>query len=94
MKHALEARVSPPAGVLMRELGGEAILLNLDSESYYGLDEVSTRMWTALTTSGSIQAACGTLLAEYEVQPEKLRRDILDFTKELEELGLVEVSGG
>jgi hypothetical protein len=62
--------------VVVRELAGEAILLNLDSEKYYSLDEVGYRMWTALTGSDSIGAAYERLLSEYEVQPQELLQDL------------------
>ena len=54
--------VRAPGHVLVRELEGESVLLNLDSEAYFGLDEVGTRMWAVLTTSPTIQAAYDELL--------------------------------
>ena len=76
----------------MRDLQGEAVILNLDSECYFGLDEVGTRMWTALTTSPDVAAATQALLAEFEVEPEELRRDLEAFIASLAEAGLVRVS--
>ena len=87
------ARVLAPAGVLVRELEGESVLLNLNSESYFGLDEIGTRMWTLLTTSESIQAAYDSLLAEYEVEPEKLYQDLENLIEKLVAHGLAEVAG-
>lgn len=57
--------VSPD--VLFREVDGEAVLLNLDSETYFGLDPVGTRMWQVLTESPSLDDARTTLLAEYNM---------------------------
>lgn len=59
-----ETRVSVPEAVLVRELDGESILLNLKTESYFGLDRTGTRMWSLLTAGGSIQGAYETLPAE------------------------------
>jgi hypothetical protein len=50
-------RVAIGADVLVRELQGELVLLNLKSETYFGLDEVGTRMWSVLTSTPSIRAA-------------------------------------
>ena len=58
-------RVVVPESVLFRELDGESVLVNLNTVSYLGLDEVGTRMWILLTTLPSIQAACEVSLAEY-----------------------------
>jgi hypothetical protein len=51
-------------------------LLNVESEMYFGLDEVGYRMWIALAASDSIEAAYEQLLSEYEVEPEKLRESL------------------
>ena len=86
-----KGRISIPDGVMVRQLEGEAVLLNLNSESYFGLDDVGTRMWTALTDSESIESAYEALLAEYEVEPEQLRTDLCIFIDKLSEAGLIDV---
>lgn len=85
----LKGRIVKPDAVLVRELGGESVLLNLDTESYFGLDEVGTRMWAALTESDSIETACARLRAEYDVEPENLREDVEVLVHALTEAGLV-----
>lgn len=87
-------RVSVPADILMRELDGEAVILNLKSERYFGLDEVSTRMWITLSKSESIQAAYEVLMAEYDVDAELLQRDLNALVEKFVEHGLVEFSSG
>ena len=82
-------KVVAPDNVLVRELSGEAVLLHLDSEMYFGLDEVGCRMWTVLTTSDSIDAAYDQLLAEYEVEPEQLRLDMDEFIANLADHDLI-----
>ena len=85
-------RISLPKDVLMRELDGESVLLNLDTECYFGLDEVGTRMWAVLSTSESIQHAYDALLAEYDVEAGLLRRDLLDLVQKLIKHGLLEIN--
>lgn len=92
MTLAPDHRIEIPDGVMMRELQGEAVLLNLDSECYFGLDEVGTRMWAALTTQPTAGAAFEALLAEYEVAPEELRADLAEFVEALAAAGLVRVA--
>jgi len=88
------SRVSVPSGVLINVVDGQAVLLNLKTERYFGLDEVGTEMWRILTSSDSMESACATLLAEYEVEPERLRTDLFDLAQKLIENGLLEVRGG
>ena len=87
----LKNKVIVPDGVLVRELAGESVLLNLNSESYFGLDEVGTRMWTVLIASPSTEAAFDTLLTTYEVEPLQLRNDLHNFIEKLVDLGLLDV---
>ena len=89
MELSFAARVAVPEAVLMREIGGEAVILNLDSEKYYGLNEVGARVWLALTTTPSIQAAYDALLDEFSVQPDQLRQDLESLVADLAEHGLV-----
>ena len=86
------ARLSAPRDVLVSELAGESVILNLKSECYFGLDEMGTRMWNALTTSESIQAAYDGLLAEYDVDAEELRHDLTELIEMLVDQGLLEVA--
>ena len=90
---SFRTHVSIPSDVLVRELDGESVLLNLETRCYFGLDIVGTRMWAALTMSDSIQAAYEVLLAEYEVDAEQLQRDVQELVERLVVHGLVQVSG-
>ncbi len=85
-------RVKVPDDVLISGLQSESVILNLDSERYYGLDEVGTRMMSVLTTSDSIQSAYEILLQEYDVEAEMLRQDLTSIIEQLVEQGLVEVT--
>jgi hypothetical protein len=94
MAVSLTKRVVVPPDVLINVIDGESVLLNLKSECYFGLDDVGTRMWQVLTDSASIGTAYETLLAEYEVEPEKLRQDLDALIEELVGHGLVETTDG
>jgi hypothetical protein len=94
MGDILTARVTVPADVLFRDLDGESVILNLQTESYFGLDEVGTRMWALLTASDTVQAALDALLEEYETDAGTLRKDLEELIGKLADQGLLEVSRG
>jgi hypothetical protein len=87
----LSDRAAAPAHVLVRVLDQESVLLNLETEQYFGLDETGTRMWQLVTTSPNIDAAYEALLAEYDVQPEMLRDNLTELLGHLVEHGLLQV---
>jgi hypothetical protein len=59
--------------VLVRFLDKESVLLNLETERYFGLDETGTRMWQVVTAAPSIDAAYQELQNEFDVESELLR---------------------
>src|SRR5258705_3544745 len=92
MALAFDSTISISPDVMIRRVGEESVLLDLKTERYLGLDDVSARFWDLLTSGGSVQSAYETLLNEFEVDPDRLRKDVDNFVQELSELGLVEQS--
>ena len=76
MSTPFTAKVSVDEHVLVNETDGESVILNLNDESYYGLDKIGTRMWNVIATSDSIEEAYRVLLDEYDVDAGQLRKDI------------------
>lgn len=84
-------RVVIPPHVLVRHLDGESVLLNLETEKYFGLDSTGTRMFELVTTSATIELAYGKLVEEFEVEPELLRNHLRELLSELRENGLLNI---
>ena len=86
------SRVVVPDEVLERGIENESIILNLNSENYYGLDEMGRHIWlNARNHPRSIQEAFDRLLAEYDVDEQTLRADLIEFVSVLVEHGLIEL---
>jgi hypothetical protein len=82
-------RVTVPDDVLISNLQDESVILNLDSERYFGLDDVGTRFLSALTNSDSIEAAYEKLSQEYDVDSQTLRSDLLALVESLIDQGIL-----
>ena len=78
-----------PDGVLISHLQEESVILNLESERYFGLDDVGTRFLSVVTSSESIEAAYERLRDEYDVDPQVLRSDLLALVENLINQGLL-----
>jgi len=94
MPHDFSSRVTTAPDVMFRIIGEEAVILNLKTELYLGLDPVGTRIWTVLNGAPSIQAAYESLLTEYAVEPERLRQDLDELLDKLLEQRLIEIAPG
>jgi Coenzyme PQQ synthesis protein D (PqqD) len=86
-----ENRTVVPRHVLVRHLEGESVLLNLQTERYFGLDTTGTRMWEHLASSASIKEAYERLLEEFEVEPGLLRANLSELLNNLVQNGLLNV---
>jgi hypothetical protein len=77
---------------MFRELDGEAVILDLDSGTYFGLNAVGTRIWQLIEQHGRLKAVLGALCQEYDAAPDQLERDLLELVARLAKAGLVEAT--
>ena len=85
----LNQNVTLSPEVISQEVSGETVLLDLESENYFGLDEVGTRIWQLMKETNDLQAIYRTLLTEYDVSEERLQKDLDTLLGEIAGLGLV-----
>jgi Coenzyme PQQ synthesis protein D (PqqD) len=80
-------RLSPD--VVFRDLEGEAVILDLASGRYFGLNAVGTRIWTLLDAGTAVDAIVGTLAGEYDADADQIARDVTRLLDDLLSRGLV-----
>ena len=88
---SLDDRIKVSADAVCKELGGEAVVLDLASGMYFGLDETSTRLWQLLQDRSTLRAACERLREEFDVEPARVEQDAIDFVRQLADAGLVTI---
>jgi hypothetical protein len=86
------ARVRLAKDVLMQKVGDDAILLNLNTENYFALDEVGTRIIDTLQESDSVTQAVQKLVGVYEVDEGTLTKDAVRLVEECEQHGLLQIT--
>lgn len=75
--------------VVSRVISGEAVVLDLASQTYFGLNAVGTRVWEHLQAGRSVKEIRDALLKEFEVAPDALEKDVVALLNELTQKGLV-----
>ncbi|HRZ93384.1 MAG TPA: PqqD family protein, partial [Candidatus Paceibacterota bacterium] len=78
--------------VMIRGVGGESVVLNLAAETYFGLDELGTRIWHALHAGMTLEQACQSVAREYAVDIQTLRADVSALIEDLVRHGLLELT--
>ena len=89
MKFSLQDTVRISEDVVFRELDGEAVLLNLASGVYFGLNDVGTRIWSLLAEDGALRSVFEAMKQQYDVPPERLEKDLLELVEQMRSKGLV-----
>ncbi len=87
----LHQKVTFAETVFAQEVDGEMVLLDMESENYFGLDEVGTAIWQAMQEKETLKDVFDLLSEQYEVEAEMLENDLFDFVGKLVESGLVKV---
>lgn len=78
--------------VVFRQLDDEAVLLDLKSGTYFGLNAVGTRIWQLVGEGAALSVVLDTLAGEYDAPRDELERDLLSLGEELCSRGLTEIT--
>lgn len=74
------------------DIEGESVILNLKSGTYFGLNEVGSRVWQLIQSQRHFRDISATLCHEYVVDAEVCDRDLLALLVELSTAGLILVN--
>ena len=69
--------------VLSQEIDGEMVLLDTNTEQYFGLDTVATDFWKLLGEDMTLEKTYKELLNIYEVEPNILKKDLEKFVEDI-----------
>lgn len=62
---------------MSRDLEGQAVILKLESGTYFGLEELGAQIGDLLQEGGSLGRAFEVIHQEYDVSPDTIERDLL-----------------
>lgn len=89
----LSQRPQRTPNIVARTLAGEAVLLNLNTEEYFSLNEVGSRIWELTDGQRTVAGLVDVIVAEYDIGRADAEADVLDLLDELAGEGLVRWSG-
>lgn len=73
------------------EVDGESVILDLEEGVYYGLNPVGARIWSEIQEPAAVEEITAAILAEYDVNAEECREDVISLLQDLKENDLIEV---
>ena len=90
---SIDDRLTPSDQVVIRELAGESVILDLQSGLYFGLNGVGTRVWNLMANGGSsLREVNAALRGEFDAPAEVIEQELLRFAGELCQHGLCRVA--
>jgi Coenzyme PQQ synthesis protein D (PqqD) len=88
---SLHSTVITAADQVCSRLGKETVILELKQGAYYRLNSVGSVVWEMIQQPKSIESVYCSLLAEYEIDAETCKQDLLALITELQVAGLVKL---
>lgn len=89
---SLDSRIRVNDDVLWQELQGEAVLLNLKTGVYFGLNPVGTRVWQLLAEHSVVRDIVDAILQEYDVARQPCADDVIALIADMQTHALVTVT--
>ena len=72
-------------------LDGEAVILDLKTGQYYGLNEVGARIFDLVQAPCTVGEVIEQIVEEYAVETDQFRQDLLAFLQEMVSKKLIQV---
>ena len=74
------------------DLDGDAVILNLNSGVYFGLNPVGARVWELIQQPRTIDEICDAVRQEFEVDSDRCQRDLTNLLEQMRTEGLINVA--
>ena len=72
-------------------MAGEAIVLNMKSGVYFGMEQVAALIWDLIEKRRSVREIRDAIMKEYEVDSNTCEKDLKSFLDDLQSAGLIEI---
>lgn len=88
---SLDSSIVAARDTVYRQLEGEAIVLDLNSGIYFGLNPAGSRIWELLQNATTVRGVCDQMEQEFAVDRADLERDVVGLVGRLLDKKLVEL---
>lgn len=88
----MNSRVILSENIFAQEVDGEMVLMDMESEDYFGLDTIGASFWQVLQEEETLQKTLDHLLDLYDTEESVLKKDLIEFVEKLVTNGLASVA--
>ncbi len=83
------SRLSRSTDPLTQEIGGEMVMMNVQSGNFFNLDAVGTDIWNRIGDGISFAELCAALEQDYDADAATIAGDAATFVNKMAGMGLV-----
>ncbi len=76
-------KFSKTTDVLTSKIDDEIIILSIEADAYFGLNDVGSRVWELLDEPATLDELVQRFMAEYDVDAETCRNDVEAFLDDM-----------
>jgi hypothetical protein len=87
---SLDTVVRRNPDIVATEAGGELLMMDINSDKYYGLNEVASFIWERLAEPHSVSAVCDAIHEAFDVDKTICSQHALMFIEDMIKDGLAE----
>ena len=89
----LSVRLMANPSVVSAEVDNESVLLDLETDTYFGLNRLGCQVWARLQQGLTGDEIVQHLRGQFQVPEAQLRDDVRSFLRDLQAQGLVQAAG-
>jgi len=75
--------------IVAADMGDEVVMISLQRNNYFGLDDIGARIWALLEQPTTMRAICERLRMQYDVDEETCARDVGELLDHMAREGLL-----
>lgn len=85
----LQSVVAVRSDLLWSDVGGEVVIMEVDSGRYFNLDDIGSRIWRQIETPTDVASLCEALQQRHAAPLDKIRSDVIAFLDQMLEKSLI-----
>lgn len=88
----IDTIVTHSPGLVVGDMDGEKVMLNIERGKYFALDSIASRIWVIMEKPCTVKDLVSLLVREYDISDEVCLDDVLNFLNTLYSQGLVTIA--
>ena len=82
-KITLQTIISRNPEIIHNDIDGEAVMMSIEQNNFYGIDKIGTHIWNIIENSTSAEKIIAEMMTSYKVEREVCEKDVISYLNEI-----------